>query len=351
MNVSRGVTFIESSFLSKILENKDITDISYNGKSIYYEDLNTGRHKSDISPSLEVVKDFIRQLANISEKQFSYSEPILDITVGKYRFNAVHHSICKSSSEETYTFSLRIASETIRIKNDGEFFPDTIYSLLVELLKNNISIVIGGLTGSGKTEFQKYLISLLEENTRAIIIDNILELVNIKDFDHLDVNVWQANEKQNHASISALVKNALRSNPDWLIVAETRGEEANELLSSVLSGHPIITTLHSLDSFSIPTRLTRMIMMADKRSDYKEILNDVFYHLHVYFYISKYRDKNHKIVRYVKEVSVSDFSNNIVKIYEVSKDKLTYRKIPKDLEFLFENSDKNSLFYKTFIGK
>ena len=164
----------ESSFLSNLLENKDITDISFNGKSIYYEDLHTGRHKSELSPTLEVIKDFIRQLSNISEKQFSYSEPILDITIGKYRFNAVHHSICKSNEPETYTFSLRIASEEIRIRNDETFFPKEIYSLIEELIRNNISIVIGGLTGSGKTEFQKSLNSdaqIIGEHKTEKIID------------------------------------------------------------------------------------------------------------------------------------------------------------------------------------
>lgn len=78
------VTYIENSFLSPLLVDKDITDISYNGVSFFYVHNEKGRLKADIKVSNDVVMDFIRQIANFSEKQFSYTVPMLDVSIGKY---------------------------------------------------------------------------------------------------------------------------------------------------------------------------------------------------------------------------------------------------------------------------
>ena len=145
------------------------------------------------------------------------------------------------------------------------------------LIKSRCSIVLGGLTGSGKTEFQKYLLSRMEKNTRVIIIDNVCELDYVDINPNLDMNVWLANEDKKETNVQSLVRNALRSNPDWLIVAEARGEEMLDVLNSALTGHPILTTIHALDIESIPLRMTRLVMMGDKKSNYEDIYNDVTY--------------------------------------------------------------------------
>ena len=72
-----------------------------------------------------------------------------------------------------------------------------------------------------------------------------------------------------------LIKNALRSNPDWLVVAEARGKEMNQVLTSVMTGHPIITTLHAKSVNAIPKRICRMIMQADNTQSYDDIFDDV----------------------------------------------------------------------------
>ena len=102
------------------------------------------------------------------------------------------------------------------------------------MIDNKISIVIGGVTGTGKTEFQKYLISSLDSKTRVIIIDNVLELDSIGAFSHLDLNIWQSDDKNGSSNIQNLVKNALRNNPDWIIVAESRGSEMIEILNYII---------------------------------------------------------------------------------------------------------------------
>ena len=303
----RAVIFIEESFLKPLLEDKDTTDISYNGKDIYYFNSKFGRQKSDIVISQEEAKAFLRHLANICEQQFSYTNPLLDISLGKYRVNATFNSIARMNNTKVFTFSIRIASPEIKITPNSYFLDDNLVSFFNVLLDNKISIVIGGITGSGKTELQKYLISSLETKTRIIIIDNVLELDSIGAFSHLDLNIWQSDDRNSYSNIQSLVKNALRNNPDWIIVAESRGAEMIEILNSAMTGHPIITTIHSYDGKSIPSRMSRMVMMNDKKMDYEDIYFDICHHFKIAVYLDR-KIVNGNVIRYIKEII--EISNN-----------------------------------------
>lgn len=348
IDIVKTSMFIESSFLSSLLANPDITDISYNGEFIFYQDTKIGRRKSDINISYSEVKDFLRHIANLAEKQFSFSEPILEVSVGKYRINALHHSLAKKAGNDALSFSIRIASGKIQILDDPSFMPVAVNELLASLIHNKYSIIIAGLTGSGKTELQKYLLYLMEDNTRVIVIDNLLELDYIKYKSELDLNIWQSNEKREASSTQSLVKVALRNNPDWLIVAESRGKEANDVLSSLLTGHPIITTIHAFDARSIPNRFARLVMNDDKRSDYSQILEDIFYHLHFYIYVEKTIKEDGSIDRYIKEIVYTDDKGESTSIYLKDDEKDIYHLLPPSVEInqtLYPNA------YKCFIER
>lgn len=308
------VSYIENSFLAPLLGKKDITDISYNGVSFFYVDNEKGRIKSSIEATNEEVMDFLRQIANYSEKQFSYSNPNLDISVGKYRLNAEHSSIVRVENEKSVSFAMRISSKETRIKQGSDFLSKEGEDFLVDLLNKGESIVIAGATGSGKTELQKYLLSKLKKNTRVIVIDNIQELENLRKFEDLDLTSWQVNQNNPNATIQELVKCALRSNPDWLVVAEARGGDMNDVLNSVMTGHPIITTIHAKSVEAIPKRMCRMVMMADNTQKYEDIMDDVSEHIKYYVYLK--RDYlNGKVIRYVDTIGELQKDGTMKPIY------------------------------------
>lgn len=302
------VEYIESSFLKSLLLDENITDISYNGEYLFYQHNKLGRKKSDVNITNEEVSDFLRQIANISEKQFSYSQPILDVSVYKYRINGVHQSLVRVNNEKKVSFSLRIASINNRISHDDKFMNKEAKKIILEYLNNHKSIVISGPTGSGKTELQKYLLQSLKDNSRIIIIDNIQELEFVRANENLDITTWQVNEKINEGSFSELIRNALRNNPDWLVIAESRGKEMNEVFSSVLTGHPIITTLHSEDVLSIPHRIAKMVEMSDSSQPFNDIVSDVLKHIPCYIFLNHRLSKNGEVIRYIESIAISEDS-------------------------------------------
>lgn len=279
--------FLETSFISPLLEKEGITDISYNGEYIFYQSNKYGRRKSEIDVAPSQVASFLRQIANYSEKQFSFLDPILDVSFSRYRINATFLSLTRVRNKKSYSFSIRIAYEGSVLENDDSFFGGNSKRILLKAIKNKQSIVIGGETGTGKTELQKYLLMRLEPSSRVIVIDNVEELEMVRADDNLDLTSWVVDERNKKASYASLIKNALRNNPDYLVLAESRGEEMLDALNCVMSGHPIITTMHAKDIKAMPYRMARMAMMAEKKLEYDDLLGDIYHHFSLFVYVKR----------------------------------------------------------------
>lgn len=327
------IEFIENSFLKELLERESITDISFNGEKLFYQDNLSGRLQSDLVVTNDEVYAFLRQIANLTDQQFSIANPILDVSVGRYRISALHSSLARKNRDKVFNFSIRLGYDKLRIKDDGSFINKRALSLLDEAINKKCSIVIAGKTGTGKTEFQKFLISRMNENTRIILIDNINEFETNYFKDNLDSQTWLVNNQKNN--FDDLIKNALRNNPDWLVVGEARGEEMKACLNSTMSGSPTITTMHARDSESIYHRIARMCMINSKNLVFEETLEDVKEHFKFLVYVKKiFDEKTKSYVRYVDSISTNDKG----KFLEVYKYPSTFRKLPPEMRTLFEMS-------------
>lgn len=347
MDSKRLINYIENSFLSPLIANGNVTDISYNGDSIFYMDNLLGRRKSNINITFESAKDFVRQIANLCEKQFSYQSPVLDVSFGRYRVSALHQSISKKGNEDVINFSIRIGAKELRINKNSGFLSPILNELINVLIDSRISLVIGGQTGTGKTELQKYFLTMMKENTRVIVVDNVMELDYLQVNPLLDLNIWLANETRKETNIQSLIKNALRSNPDWLIVAEARGEEMIDVMNSALTGHPIITTIHAMDINSMPIRMTRMVMMGDKKATYEDIFTDISYHFRFYIFLKRKTEEDGKVRRYIEEIGYLN-GDQMELIYQNKNDE-KYFKFSKSIIDFIDVSKCSKDFKKKFI--
>ncbi|HAK05644.1 MAG TPA: hypothetical protein DCM23_02935 [Firmicutes bacterium] len=332
-NHQKIILYLENSFLKPFLSDPDITDVSFNGKTLHFVHNKMGRQLAQSSPSELEVNNFIRQIANLSEQLFSYSNPLLDVSIGKYRLNAVGPAIARQDYDKTTTFSLRIG----HTKNDAriiKFQPEPLLDALFHhFIKSGISMVIAGKTGSGKTEFQKYLISIMPLQARVIVIDNVLELEGIKSEQMLDMNIWQVNDTLKGGDFSSLIANGLRSHPDWVIVAEARGGEMKDALTAAMTGHPIITTVHSLDVTTLPARMARMVMTSQPGARYAETLADIKDHFPILIYLRRREDEFGHYQRDIYQIAELRSSLHKVKmLYEWDGKTAIYHKLSKKLQ-------------------
>lgn len=259
-DVLKAKLVLESSWLQPLIQQPDITDISFNGEALYYQSSLYGRKPSTIQVSMDQVYHFIKQLANLMNVAFTYVDPLVDMSIDRYRIYAVGHAIGRKAYQPTVTFS-------IRIHPPSGFIPRWFIEegspwarLFSTLLSKNISLVIAGKTGSGKTQLQKELLTLMPHHQRLIVLDNILELDGLS-IPHLDMTIWQVHVSN---TLSTLVEAALRSNPDWLLIAEARGKEFKEIFRAVKTGHPMITTLHSDHLDGIYPRMVSMLLIEEQ---------------------------------------------------------------------------------------
>lgn len=282
--------------IEEIIKDHDVTDISYNGTDLIVNTNNSGKYIFEKNFSEDKVIKIIQKIANAVKKEFTQKNPILDAQLKTLRLNAVH----KVSSPYGTTMALRVARPKLALtkNNFGNFAPIYMYDFFEAVIKARANILIAGEVGTGKTEFQKLLMSFVPFDQKIVWIEDVRE-GHIKElFPEKDVHSYLTNEI---TSILDLTKAGLRNNSAWISVAEIRGFEALELLNAVLSGHNMVTTLHSVNAKAIPKRFSHMVKMGYDSVDEKDLINDIKTYINFGVHIKK-TTINGKVKRYLSEV-------------------------------------------------
>jgi type IV secretion system protein VirB11 len=122
------------------------------------------------------------------------------------------------------------------------------------------NILIAGGTNSGKTTLAN---ALLKEVTdlfpaeRIVILEDTIELQCVAT-DHLALRTGP------HVTLAQLVKSALRTSPNRIVVGEVRGSEALDLLDAWVTGHPGgVATVHASSAEGALLRLDRLAQRAN----------------------------------------------------------------------------------------
>ncbi len=121
------------------------------------------------------------------------------------------------------------------------------------LFKNQGIILVTGPTGSGKTTTLYSAINVLEKNQINIMtVEDPVEY-KIKGISQLGINPKVG------LTFSKGLKHILRQDPDVILIGEIRDKETAEIaIQSALTGHLVLSTLHTNDAASALTRLVDM---------------------------------------------------------------------------------------------
>ena len=131
------------------------------------------------------------------------------------------------------------------------------------LSQAKINLLISGGTGSGKTTLLNILSSYIPASERIVTIEDAAELQlqqpHVVRLETRPPNI----EGRGEVTQRALVRNALRMRPDRIILGETRGAEALDMLQAMNTGHEgSMTTVHANAPRDALARLESMVAMA-----------------------------------------------------------------------------------------
>ncbi len=293
--------------LKPLLDNDDITDISYcNGGQIWIRSLTQGSIRVEVPGCTQVFMEKLAfQCSNVMGTTFNNAKPFLDAESSELRLNFVHQSIATNG----IACVLRKTPAKIRLKKEklleDDYFTADIHDVLIKCVEGHCNIIVCGETGSGKTEFVKYLASHTKDNEKIITIEDTLELHLDKIFPHRDIVAMKTN---NVASYSDVLVTCMRQNPKWILLSEVRSAEAvSAVRNSISSGHNILSTIHADKASAIPYRLYSLM---ETDLDVDQFLNTIYRYIqlgvHIKAYYSKKYGKFHREVDEVTEFYVDE---------------------------------------------
>ena len=124
-------------------------------------------------------------------------------------------------------------------------------------VQSELSLLVSGGTGSGKTSFLNAMAGLIPANQRIISIEDTRELT-LPSFLHWVPMVTREPNPEGKGEISMLnlMINALRQRPDRIVVGEVRRQnEAEVLFEAMHTGHSVYATVHADNASQTITRL------------------------------------------------------------------------------------------------
>lgn len=164
------------------------------------------------------------------------------------------YNIRVSSQPNVYgeKFVLRLLKKNENIKNIFDLgFPGDEDQLRNSIQKKNSITIIAAPTGEGKTTTLYSIMDYL--NSPEINITTIEDPVEIR------IQGLNQIEIDNRSSFSSSLRTVLRQDPDIILVGEIRDTETGEIaIQAGQTGHYVLSTIHTIDSLEVITRLRKM---------------------------------------------------------------------------------------------
>ncbi|HLC46258.1 MAG TPA: ATPase, T2SS/T4P/T4SS family [Candidatus Nanoarchaeia archaeon] len=211
-----------------------------------------------IMPNEARIRHYSTMIARDVGRDITLLNPLLDAHLKSGdRVNATLHPISdfgntitiRKFSEKPWTITDFIKANTITYEA----------AALVWLgIQNELSTLIAGGTGSGKTSTLNVIANFFPPNQRIISIEDTRELTLPKQLHWVAMATRLPNpEGKGGVNMLDLVVNSLRQRPDRILVGEIRRKaEAEVLFEAMHTGHSVYATIHANNSKETVDRLT-----------------------------------------------------------------------------------------------
>ena len=309
------------------IKEPDVTDIDYNGKSLWITDLKKGRYEVKEELSSQFLSSFTHNISNCVNKQFNSVNKVLEADTKELRISILHPTAAASGISICIRKSPCVVRNTIDGMIESGYCQKEVLQLLLNCVKAKMNFVFGGEPGSGKTECAKFFMQFIPKEERVITIEDSLEIhypeIN-PGADAVELRIGPG------FTYTDAIKACLRQNPKWLVLSEARSIEVTSLLEQWSTGVNGITTIHLDDLRKLPDRIQNMM---NNVNDADRMENRIYRYVNVGVLIQRRDREDGTIRRYIDQLCFYSREEQENKIYMIVKDgELISKELPPEIE-------------------
>ncbi len=249
---------IESGILEPILRdpyNEDIHAVGLDRFHVVHKIF--GMLETSVKfPTEFDLHEYIRNMAERIGKPVSDAVPIVDGALPDgSRVNIIYsEDVSKRGSSFTIRKFTEVPMTFVTLTQFGTLSPE-IGAYLWLCMENGMSIIISGETASGKTTTLNACLTFINHLNKVYSAEDTPEVI-------APQPVWQrlitrpTGPEGSRVELFDLVRAALRSRPNYIVVGETRGIEGNYMFQAMQTGHSVMSTFHAPSTRQLIQRFT-----------------------------------------------------------------------------------------------
>lgn len=262
---ARDVQMPDLGILNMFLADDSVSDILVNGTSAIYIDRygvleDTGQHVDHHDTLVNIVQS----IAAAVNMEWNTDDSVIDTRLPDgSRVNIVLPPV----AIDGISIAIRkFPTQAITLESmarDGMVNPE-VAAFLKACVSGRANVIVAGGTGSGKTTMLNALSAGIPPSERIVTIEDSAEL-RLQQRHVVRMEALRSREAGHDSgpTVRDLVRNALRMRPDRIIIGESRGAEAYDILQAMNTGHNgSMTTLHANTPRDAMSRLENMMLMA-----------------------------------------------------------------------------------------
>lgn len=199
--------------------------------------------------NLDEVKNVFSRAIAFNKKELNSLENAI---VEANRSNRDRVNIIIPDASESYVMNIRKFGNFIPNSNSMKKYgtvDDNIERLMDVLVRGKANIGIGGEMGTGKTTFINYLLTFTQPIERKVVIASVSETDVDRVLKGHDVVILNVDDEKGF-TFNKLMRSALRTTADRIIIPESRGEEFRQVYEANLKTKGNMFTAHALEDYA-----------------------------------------------------------------------------------------------------
>lgn len=274
--------------------------------SVYAEVAGKGVSRLLVAPTQQDISAFLNGVLGANET-FGPGRPYADLSaVDGSRIHVIAPPIARGL---TITIRKRPAKRpSLEELVAAETLSQNCADFLTYLVGQKQNIVIVGGTGSGKTTLLAALAAKAGVDERVVVLEDTPELALPQK------HSLYLRTRLPDVALRDLVVNTLRMRPDRIIVGETRGPEAADMLQAMNVGcDGMLTTLHANSARECLTRLETLVLQAGIDMPLKAIRSNIVSAVDFIVFLARLGDGSRKVMQVaeltgmeIETISMSD---------------------------------------------